>query len=50
MEHGAKRQWRSEGGSGGTRPKEHHLRAHQEVLFILFFRRIHVELKNCFVD
>ena len=32
--------------SGGTRPGAHHLVAHQEVLFILFFRRIHTDFKN----
>ena len=36
-EGGAKRQWRSEGASRGTRPGVHHLGAYQEVLFILFF-------------
>ena len=49
-EGGAKRQWRSKGASGGTRPGAHHLGAYQEVLFILFFRRIHTDYKNCFVD
>ena len=28
----------------------HHLGAYQEVLFILFFRRIHTDFKNYFVD
>ena len=36
-EGGAKRQWRSEGASGGTRPGAHHLGAYQEDFFILFF-------------
>ena len=49
-EGGAKRQWRSEGASGSTRPGAHHLGAYQEVLFILFFRRIHTNFKNYFVD
>ena len=49
-EGGAKRQWRSEGASVGTRPGAYHLEAYQEVLFILFFRRIHTDYKNYFVD
>ena len=49
-EGGAKRQWRSEGASGGTRPGAHHLGAYQEVLFMLFFRCIHTDFKNYFVD
>ena len=28
----------------------HHLGAYQEVLFVLFFRRIHTDFKNYFVD
>ena len=49
-EGGAKRQWRSEGASKGTFPGAHHLGEYQKVLFILFFRRIHPDFKNYFVD
>ena len=55
-EGGAKRDTRQNGNgvareaSGETHPGALHLGAHQEVLFILFFRRIHIDFKNYFVD
>ena len=37
-------------GQVGHAPGAHHLGAYQEVLSILFFRRIHTDFKNYFVD
>ena len=45
-EGGAKRQWRSEGASGGAPPRG----VPRSFFFILFFLRIYTDFKNYFVD